>query len=148
MQFYEDIEVGKVERFGTYQVTREEVLDFAARYDPQPFHLDDEAAARTHFGRIAASGWHTTAMTMAMIVSHQQGQGHQGEGSPGIDELRFIRPVFPGDTLRCERKFLDKRRSASRPALGIFRGRIRTFNQHDELVLSWVATAFVRVREP
>jgi acyl dehydratase len=147
-QFFEDLVVGRTERFGSYAVTREEVIEFARKYDPQPFHLDDAAAAETHFGRIAASGWHTAAMTMAMVVAHQQAQGHQGAGSPGIDELRFVRPVHPGDTLRCERTILDKRRSVSRPELGLFRGRIRTFNQHDEQVLGWVATAFVRVREP
>ncbi|MFM5955406.1 MAG: MaoC family dehydratase [Novosphingobium sp.] len=146
MEWFEDLDIGKVERFGYYAVTREEVIEFARKYDPQAFHLDDAAAAQTHFGRVAASGWHTCAMTMAMIVAHQEEFGHQGLGSPGIDELRFLRPVYPGDTLTCERKILEKRLSASRPGIGIFRTRIRAINQNDEPVLSYVANAFVRTR--
>ena len=144
--FYEDLEVGAVIRFGSYAVTREEVIEFAGKYDPQPFHLDDEAAAQTHFGRLAASGWHTAAMTMSMIVALQQAEGHQGLGSPGIDQLRFIKPVYPGDDLSCERVVLEKRQSASRPEMGIFRTQITTRNQLGEPVLSYVANAFVRVR--
>jgi acyl dehydratase len=147
MQFFEDMEVGAVERFGSYGVTREEVLEFARKYDPQPFHLDDAAAAKTFFGRIAASGWHSCAMTMAMVVEQQQRTGHQGMGSPGIDELRFVRPVYPGDTLRCERVTLSKQHSRSRPEMGIFTSRMQVFNQHHALVLSFVASAFVRVRD-
>src|SRR5690606_23339482 len=88
MLYYEDIEVGAVERFGRKQVTREEVIDFASQFDPQPFHLDDEAAAATHFGRLSASGWHTGAMTMRMLVDHMRARAQAGLGSPGIDELR------------------------------------------------------------
>ena len=101
MEFYEDMEVGTPVRFGHYAVTLDEVLDFARKFDPQPFHLSDEAAAQTHFGRLSASGWHTSAMTMAMVVAHQEEAGHQGLGSPGIDQLLFVKPVYPGDTLRC-----------------------------------------------
>ena len=97
MRYYEDLEVGAVARFGQRHVTREEVVEFAGKYDPQPFHLSDEAAAATHFGRLSASGWHTCAMTMAMIVEEQDRAGHQGLGSPGIDELRWRHPVYPGD---------------------------------------------------
>lgn len=147
-QFFEDLVEGSVETFGHTEVTREEVIAFASRYDPQPFHLSDEAAAQTFFGRISASGWHTAAMTMAMIVAHQQAQGHRGSGSPGVDELRFARPVYPGDVLTARRTILSKRRSASRPNLGLFRTRIETLNQHGEVVLSFEATAFVEVRQP
>ncbi len=146
MEWFEDLELGKVQSFGHYAVTREEVLDFARKYDPQPFHLDDAAAAQTHFGRLAASGWHTCAMTMAMIVRNQDERGHQGLGSPGIDDLRFLKPVYPGDALTCEREVLEKRVSASKPDMGIFRTRVRTLNQDREAVLSYVANAFVRVR--
>ena len=146
-QFYEDLEVGSTERFGSYAVTREEVVDFARKFDPQPFHLSDEAAAQTFFGRLSASGWHTAAMTMAMLVAHQQAQGHQGSGSPGMEELRFLKPVYPGDTLTCQREILEKRRSGSRPELGMFKARISTFNQHGDCVLTWLALAFVKVRE-
>ncbi len=146
MEFYEDIEVGAVARFGSYAVTRDEVLEFAGKYDPQPFHLSDEAAAKTHFGKIAASGWHTAAMSMSMIVANQEGQGHQGLGSPGMEELRFLRPVYPGDTLTCTREILEKRVSQSKPDRGIFKTRLTTFNQSGEPVMSYVAIAFVKVR--
>lgn len=147
MQYFEDLELGTVERFGNYAVTREEVIDFASRYDPQPFHLDDEAASHTFFGRVAASGWHTCAMFMAMMVEEMKRVGHMGMGSPGLDELRWHRPVYPGDTLSCEREVFEKTRSRSRPELGIFKSRIRVLNQHEEVVASFVSTAFIAVRE-
>ncbi|MBL0916322.1 MAG: acyl dehydratase, partial [Sphingopyxis sp.] len=84
MLYYEDIEVGVVRRFGSKQVTREEVIDFAAKYDPQPFHLDDEAAANTHFRRLSASGWHTGSMAMRMMVDNMKEHDQAGPGSPGI----------------------------------------------------------------
>lgn len=147
-QYFEDLEIGVVETFGRTEVSREEVIAFASRYDPQPFHLSDEAAAQTFFGRISASGWHTAAMTMAMIVAHQHAQGHRGSGSPGVDALRFVRPVYPGDVLTARRTILSKRRSASRPGLGLFRSRVETLNQDGDLVLSFEATAFIEVRHP
>lgn len=85
MRYFEDLEIGSETEFGTYYVTREEVIDFASKYDPQPFHLSDEAAAKTHFGRLAASGWHTAAMTMAVIARHVVEDQQAGLGSPGID---------------------------------------------------------------
>ena len=100
MQYFEDIVVGAKASFGSYEVTREEVIDFARRYDPQPFHLSDEAAAETHFGRLSASGWHTCAMAMSMIVENLRNNKQAGLGSPGVDELRWLKPVYPGDTLR------------------------------------------------
>lgn len=109
MQYFEDIAVGTVSRFGSYQVTREEVMEFAGRYDPQPFHLSDEAAAQTHFGRLSASGWHTCAMVMSMIVANLKVNRQAGLGSPGVDELRWLKPVYPGDTLRCETEVIEKR---------------------------------------
>jgi acyl dehydratase len=83
MLYFEDIEIGAKDSFGSYQVTREEVLEFAQKYDPQPFHLSDEAAAQTHFGKISASGWHTCAMTMRMLVEHMSVIQRAGLGSPG-----------------------------------------------------------------
>ena len=147
MQFFEDIEVGSEHSFGQYEVTREDVTNFARRFDPQPFHLDDAAAAATHFGRLSASGWHTCAMTMAMLVENMKKHRQAGLGSPGVDNLRWIRPVYPGDVLRCETKVVEKRQSQSRPEMGIFKTRIRTFNQNDELVLEMVSNGLIRVRE-
>jgi len=147
MLYYEDIEVGVVRRFGNKQVVREEVLDFASKYDPQPFHLDDAAAAATYFGRLSASGWHTGAMAMRMMVDNMTGAEQAGLGSPGVDELRWIKPVYPGDTLRCESEVLDKRRSESRREMGIFKSKLTVFNQHDEPVMTMRSTGLIRVRD-
>ena len=146
MQYFEDLVVGSTAQFGRYEVTREEVVAFAERYDPQPFHLSDEAAAATHFGRLSASGWHTCAMTMAMIVANLKDVKQAGLGSPGLDELKWLRPVFPGETLRCETELLEKRASASRPEMGIFKSRITVLNQDDVAVLTMVNNALIRTR--
>ena len=143
---FEDIEVGRKASFGRYEVTREEVIAFATRYDPQPFHLSDEAAAETHFGRLSASGWHTCAMTMQMMVKNLSATRQAGLGSPGLDELRWKKPVYPGDTLRCETEVLEKTRSRSRPEMGSFRSAMRVYNQHDELVMSFTSIGLIRVR--
>lgn len=148
MKFFEDLEIGATSVFGVYEVTREEVMEFASKYDPQPFHLDDEAAAQTHFGRLSASGWHTCSMTMRMMVENMKSEKSAGLGSPGIDQLRWKKPVYPGDTLRCETEVIEKRRSASRPEMGIFKSRIRTFNQNDEIVLEMVSNGLIRTRDP
>ena len=148
MQHFEDIAVGRKQSFGRYEVTREEVLAFARKYDAQPFHLDDEAAARTHFGRLSASGWHTCAMTMAMLVENMKTHVQAGLGSPGVEDLRWLKPVYPGDTLRCESEVLEKRRSRSRPEMGIFKSRLKVFNQHDTPVLAMISIGLVAVRDP
>ena len=146
MRYFEDLVVGARAAFGSYRVDRDEVIAFARAYDPQPFHLSDEAAARTHFGRLAASGWHTCAMTMAMLVKHMQ-QHHQASlGSPGLDELRWLRPVYPGDTLRCESELIAKRPSASRPEMGLVKDRLTVFNQSGEAVLTMVTNAMIATR--
>lgn len=146
MKYFDDIEIGAVQRFGAYPVTREEVIAFASKYDPQPFHLSDEAAAQTFFGRLSASGWHTCAMMMAMLVDNLKASEQAGLGSPGVDELRWVKPVYPGDTLRVETRVLDKRRSVSRPDMGSYRSAITVFNQHDELVLTMCSIGLIRTR--
>lgn len=146
MIFFEDIEVGAVRRFGHYAVTREEVIEFASRYDAQPFHLSDEAAAQTHFGRLSASGWHSCAMMMAMLVADMKEHQQAGLGSPGQEQLRWLKPVYPGDTLSLQVEILDKRVSQSRPEMGIYRSRITMFNQHATPVLETVSTALIRTR--
>src|SRR5688500_20262483 len=108
MKYFEDHEEGAETVFGHYDVTREEVIDFARKYDPQPFHLSDEAAAKTHFGRIAASGWHTCAMTMAVIARQVVADEQAGLGSPGADELRWLKPVYPGDRLTVTGMIVEK----------------------------------------
>ena len=146
LTYFEDIEVGRKMSFGRYEVTREEVLAFARKYDPQPFHLSDEAAAATHFGRLSASGWHTCAMVMAMLVENLGKVKQAGLGSPGVDELRWKKPVYPGDTLRCETEVLDKTPSRSRPEMGSFRSSIHVYNQHGELVMTSISIGLIRVR--
>ncbi len=146
MQYFEDFTVGDRLNFGSYQVTAEEVADFARKYDPQPFHLSDEAAAKTHFGRIAASGWHTCAMTMSMIVERMKDAEQASRGAAGIDELRWLKPVYPGDTLRCESEVLETRASRSRPDIGSVRSQVIVFNQHDEPVMRFISIALIARR--
>ncbi len=147
MLYFEDLEPGTIASFGRYEVTRAEVIEFATKYDPQPFHLSDEAAAQTHFGRISASGWHTCAMIMRMLVDNMTARQHAGLGSPGLDELRWLRPVYPGDVLRVESELLDKTPSRSRPEMGSFRSAIRVFNQDDMLVATMKSIGLTRVRD-
>jgi acyl dehydratase len=146
MIYFEDLEVGAETYFGSYEVTREEVLEFAGKYDPQPFHLSDEAAARTHFGRLAASGWHTASMTMAVIARHVVEQEQAGLGSPGIDELRWLKPVFPGDTLHVRGKILEKTPSRSRPGMGSFRSQTTVSNQDGVAVMTFQPIVLIRRR--
>ena len=146
MIYFEDLQVGVEREFGTYEVTREEVIDFAQKYDPQPFHLSDEAAAKTHFGRLAASGWHTAAMTMAVIARKVMSEKQAGLGSPGIDELRWRKPVYPGDTLHVFGKILEKTPSRSRPEIGSFRAQNTVKNQNGDVVMSFISIVLIRRR--
>ena len=146
MIYFEDIQVGAVNRFGSYQVTREDVVAFAQKFDPQPFYLSDEAAAKTHFGRLSASGWHTCAMMMAMLVENLTKTQQAGLGSPGQDELRWLKPVYPGDTLSLSVEVLDKRASTSRPEMGSFRSRITVLNQEGVPVMTTIAIGLIRTR--
>ena len=146
MRYFEDLEIGAETYFGSYEVTREEVLEFARKYDPQPFHLSDEAAAKTHFGRIAASGWHTAAMTMAVIARYVVGHEQAGLGSPGIDDLRWRKPVYPGDTLHVRGTIVEKTPSRSRPEMGSFRTDTVVTNQDDQPVMSFTSIVLIRRR--
>jgi len=146
MQYFEDLVVGAKAAFGRFEVKRDEVFAFAQRYDPQPFHLSDEAAAQTHFGRLSASGWHTCAMTMAMVVENLRTLDQAGLGAAGIDELRWLKPVYPGDTLRCETEILETRASQSRPEMGSFRSRMTVINQDDVPVMSFISIGLIRTR--
>ena len=148
MQYFEDYVVGTKSSFGRYEVTREEVIEFASKYDPQPFHLSDEAAAKTYFGRLSASGWHTCAMLMRMLVENMKNHKTASLGSPGLESLQWKKPVYPGDVLRVETELFDKRRSKSRPDMGITRNRVKVFNQDDELVMESINLGLVSVRDP
>lgn len=146
MIYFEDLVVGTEREFGTYEVTRDEVIEFATKYDPQPFHLSDEAAAKTHFGRLAASGWHTAAMTMAVIARKVIEEEQAGLGSPGIDELRWKKPVYPGDTLHVFSEILEKTPSRSRPEIGSFRAQNTVKNQDGDVVMSFQSIVLIRRR--
>jgi acyl dehydratase len=147
MLYFEDIVLGTKSSFGRYEVTREEVIEFASKYDPQPFHLSDEAAAQTYFGRLSASGWHTAAMMMRMLVDNLSDVQQAGLGSPGVDDLRWLKPVYPGDVLRVETEVLDKRPSRSRPDMGSFRSTTTVYNQDDTAVMTATSIGLVR-RKP
>lgn len=146
MLYFEDIVPGTKSAFGRYEVTREEVIDFASKYDPQPFHLSDEAAAQTYFGRLSASGWHTAAMMMRMLVDNMSDIQQAGLGSPGLDELRWLKPVYPGDVLRVETEVLDKRPSRSRPDMGSFRSKATIYNQDNVAVMTATSIGLIRRR--
>ena len=106
--FYEDLTVGSEEAFGSYEVTKEEIIEFAGKYDPQPFHLDEEIAKHSVFGSLCASGWHTCAMTMSLLVDYMKDKGFAGMGSPGVDNIRWKTPVFPGDILSVKSEVIEK----------------------------------------
>jgi acyl dehydratase len=146
MLYLEDMKIGQKASFGNYRVTRDEVIDFASKYDPQPFHLDDDAAAKTHFGRLSASGWHTAAMTMSMLVENLKNAKQAGLGSPGLDELRWLKPVYPGDTLRVETELTDVRPSRSRPEMGSIHSLVTVFNQDDVPVMTMKSIGLVATR--
>lgn len=147
MKYFEDLDVGTERVFGTYHVTREEVLEFAQKYDPQPFHLSDAAAAKTHFKRLAASGWHTAAMTMRVTVDCLTKDRQASLGSPGIDQLRWLKPVYPGDTLTVKAKIIDKTPSRSKPEIGSMRSETIVTNQHDDVVMT-LTTIVLMMRRP
>lgn len=147
--YFEDLVVGERFDFGPVTLTREESIAFAAQFDPQPFHLSDDAAASTHFGTISASGWHTTALFMKMFVAEmQKNPGRQAAslGAMGVDELRWLRPVRPGDTLRGTNEVIDKKASKSRPEMGIVRNKVTIYNQDDKPVMTMIPIAMWRTR--
>lgn len=150
MKYFEDMVVGTVTRASrTYKVMREEVIEFATKYDPQPFHLDDEAAKATFFGRLSASGWHTGAMVMRLMVdTWKDTEPAAGLGSPGIDELKWIKPVYPGDELSVQMELIDKRRSKSRPDMGLTKTKQTVTNQNGEVVMTMISNGLLRVRDP
>ena len=139
MSAFDAMEVGAMHTFGCYVVTREECLSFAAKFDPQPFHLTDEGAAASMFGRLAASGWHTIAIASALLIAEwQSDQGRYPKilGGLGVDELRWLAPVYPDDILRMEMNVLDKRVSGRDPSKGILTLGIKLLNQADTPVFT------------
>jgi acyl dehydratase len=145
MRYLEDFAVGQVFNTGRMRVDKEQIFSFARQYDPQPFHLDEEAARQSPFGGLAASGWHTAALTMRLMVD--------GEFKPaggilgvGFDELSWPRAVRPGDELRAQSEVLEVRPSRSRPDRGLIRVRTTTLNQNDEAVMMFTGNLLVPKR--
>ena len=145
--YWEDFPVGNVREFGAYAVTRDAVRAFAAQFDPQPFHLDETAAEASLFGKLSASGWHTCAMAMRMMCDDYLLES-SSLGSPGIDSLRWTKPVFPGDTLSVRLTTLESRPMASRPKVGLVLSKWEVLNQQRELVLTMQGWGMFGRREP
>ena len=144
--YWEDLPVGTTLDIASTTVDRDEVLAFASKYDPQPFHLDEAAAARSMFGKLAASGWHTCAMAMRMMCDDYV-LDSASLGSPGIDNLRWLKPVFPGDTLSMRLTILAARPMNSRPGVGLVQSRWEVFNQQREAVLSMEGWGMYRMKK-
>ena len=144
--FLEDLTVGQRFRTGSVSVDPERVRAFASEFDPQPFHLDEAAGNSSIFGSLVASGWHTAAMTMRLMVDSDM---HIAGGlvGVGVEQIRWPRPVCPGDCLRVEVEVLEVRTSRSNPTRGIVRFKSQTLNQHDEIVMEQVAS-LIALRSP
>ena len=138
---FEFYEPGSVHEYGSIRVTEEEVLEFGRRWDPQVFHTDPEAAKHTEYGGLIASGWHTAAMMMRMYSDHYL-PGDMTLASPGVDELRWLHPVRPGDELSIRVTVADARPSRSKPDRGIVRSAVEVLNQRGEVVMTATAINF------
>jgi acyl dehydratase len=157
MKVWEDIMVGERTELGRHTFTADGIKAFARRFDPQPFHLDEAAAARSHFGALCASGWHTASVWMRLMVEHQNrgDEARQARGeavaelgpSPGFRELKWLKPVYAGDTVTYSTEVIEKRASNSRPAWGLMWIRNSGANQKGEPVISFISVAFVERRK-
>ncbi|NUO84900.1 MAG: MaoC family dehydratase [Cupriavidus sp.] len=133
MLYFEDFAVGSRRELGSYLVTEEEILSFARQYDPQPFHIDKEAAANSIYGGLISSGWMTCSIMMRLLVLSTTGKS-ASMGSPGVDEIRWLKPVYAGDTLTVVLNVLDSRPSQSKPDRGVVHTQWEATNQRGELV--------------
>ena len=140
---FESFEIGQKQSFGAYKVTEDEIIEFASKYDAQFFHLDHEAAQDSLFGGLCASGWHTCAMTMSMMVENMDLHG-RSLGSPGIDSLRWLRPVYPGDILSVQMEVLDTVPSRSRPNIGVVTNKVSVSNHKGVVVMEFTSKGIVR----
>lgn len=156
MKYMEDVEIGAKAELGRHTFTAEEIKAFAARFDPQPFHLDEQAAARSHFKGLIASGWHTAAVCMRLIIDHRRAEQEAARGrgeedgwsgvSPGFRDLKWLKPVYAGDTITYAREIMETRPLKSRPDRGLVFSRHTGTNQHGELVYSFLGSVFVQRR--
>jgi acyl dehydratase len=156
MKFFEDIAIGERAELGSHTFTADDIKRFARKYDPQPFHLDETAAAQSHFGALVASGWHTASTWMRLMVEHQRREDEarraRGEAiaslgpSPGFRELKWLKPVYAGDTVTYSTEIVDKRTSNSRLGWGLMSIRNTGVNQKGQPVISFISVAFLERR--
>ena len=145
--YFEDFSVQWTAQYGPRRVTREEIIGFAAQYDPQPMHLDEEAARHTMLGGLAASGWHSCCIMMKMIADGLL-LDTASMGAPGIDEVKWLKPVRPGDTLTVQGSVLDVRASQSKQDRGFVKFRWEVFNDRGECVMTLVCPQMILRRHP
>ena len=156
MKYFEDIQVGEIFAIGRHTFTADEIKAFAARFDPQPFHMDEAAAQESHFGALCASGWHTAVTWMRLMVAYRRRTAEEAHarGEPvarvgpalGFRELKWLKPVYVGDTVDYQSEVVAARPSESRPGFGLMSVRASGVNQNGEPVLSFISTAFVERR--
>ncbi len=147
IRYFEDYVPGAVVDCGTFSLSEADIIAFARQYDPQPFHVDPVAAKTGPFGGLIASGWHTTSMMMRHLVDYYVSP-ESSIGSPGVDEIRWPRPVRPGDTLHVRATVVEARRSASKPDRGIIKSLAELTNQDGHLAMRLTANNFILLREP
>ena len=145
-RYFEDYAAGAVDEFGAYPITEQEIVEFARRYDPQPFHIDPEAARSSIYGGLIASGWMTCSVMMRMLVDHYISRA-ASLGSPGLDEIRWIKPVRAGDVLRVRVTITGTKRSTSKPDRGTIWMTDEVLNQHGETVMTCKAMGMYRCRQ-
>ena len=146
LYYWEDLQPGSVRDLGSVTPSAEEIKEFAEQYDPQPFHLDELAGRRSIFGNLCASGWHTCAMAMRLTVTNFLNES-ASMGSPGLEQLRWLKPVYPGDTLQLRHIVLESRGMRRRPDIGLVRSAWEMYNQNGEKVLHMEGWGMFRRRE-
>ncbi len=147
MRYFDDFTVGQVNEFPPRPVSEAEIVAFAREYDPQPFHIDREAAARTPYGGIIASGWHTIGMTMRLMVDHLI-SASASMGSPGVERLRWIKPVRPGDVLTLRGTIVETKASSSKPDRGVVVTEYELRNQDGDVVMTMRGKGMYGRRQP
>jgi acyl dehydratase len=157
MRFFEDMSVGERAELGSHTFTAEEIKAFARKFDPQRFHVDEEAAKASHFGRLCASGWHTAAVYMRHFVEFERREADQARAhgetpardgpSPGIRDLRWLKPVYAGDTISFAREVKELRETTRQPGWGLMVAYNTGTNQHGELVFSFIGAKFAERRK-
>ena len=145
--YFEDFVVGDTIEMGRRTVEQGEIIDFATQFDPQPFHVDPAVAATGPFGGLIASGWHTVSLVMRMMCDNYL-LDSASLGSPGVDNVKWLKPVRPGDTIRAMRTILEARASKSKPEVGIVKSRWEVYNQNDEPVMTMEGYGMFTVRHP